>query len=803
MSYRPCVKTWHYCVVRGLWLMLMTLTSTSVWSQVPRQAATVAQVEVPRVTGRQLADAQEVLQRAGFQSESKAEGPTGGVRIVVNTIPEGGTKVPSIRRPVVVLVHRGQPATPGTGEVFQPTPPPGATTTPRMPDLSGMTCQMAQERIERAFRARLQCALGTLSGSVEPGRINRQSPEPRTVIRLSERREFYAWLEPSTVEVPSVTGTQAQAAIDALRRAGLRPSFGDTPNRWQWVGSQDPAGGSRVAPQSTVRLGLVGRYLVPNILGRTCADAERVVRDQGHSGLRCVEEAGSGNPAPGLVHTQSPPAGAVLSQPQTVEARFQPQQVVVPDVVGFPETQAVNMLRQLRLGAALTGPDAGMGRQVRIQAPAAGTSVLPGREVTLTMGLTVPRLTGFDCPRASSLAREYGFPAFTCEPRLAGASESLRRIFEQSPTAGTVLTAPQPVTALFAQPVQVPNVVGRPLNEAMSMLTGAPLEGRPDASNGDRVVIGQLPGPGSEATPRSSVALTTQRYELVPRVVGMLLDEAQTALAKAEFKANPDQSDRIGQRKVEAQQPTAGERVPVGRSVGLTTYIEVEVPDVVNLMLPEAEASLSGRRLVARPDRDDKRADRQVRSQQPAALSLVKERSEIKLNTVRLVRQLPPLEGRSCKQAKEDGDVAGVNVQCKVDSLVGFALGEPVVKSQPSLIAPVVEGSTIEVLAVPPWWSTPTLLLLALSPGLGFGGRTLYRKLIRPRPAPPDPTPVPDPLPGLALRMVTDPLPSVTLRPAHDDHGIPQNVHWQIRTGEAVVFLRMTNAQSGESDGPH
>ncbi|MBT2301723.1 PASTA domain-containing protein [Variovorax paradoxus] len=668
-----------------------------------------------------------------------------------------------------------------------------------MPDLFGMTCGAAQQRIAQAFHAQLLCATGAGSGRAPPGRIYQQSPEAQSPVRPGASVQYRAWTEPDSIVVPQVTGMRADLAIATISQARLRPRYdGARLDRWQWIESQDPSGGSKVTFQAPVQLRMVGRYRVPDLTGQTCADADRLVRDQGLRGLRCLEEAGPGTPPPGRIYSQVPTAGTVLSVPQQVEARHQPLQVIVPDVLGLPEVQAVEALRRQRLAAVMGGPGASRGRQVANQTPRGGTPVLPGTEVALTLRLTVPALLGLDCQRALAQAGEYGFADLRCEPQLAGPTQQLHRVFEQTPPAGTMLAAPRQLVALYALPVQVPDVGGSLLGDALAALGKVPLTGQPDASDGDRQVTTQRPGPGSEVAPRSAVMLTTQRYEKVPSVIGLSLPDARARLRDLGFGASPDHADRSSSRKVDAQKPSADERVAAGSAVGLTTHVEVEVPNVVGQMLPEAATTLANGGLNGNADRDDHRSDRQVRVQRPEAKTFVAEHSDVTLTTVRMVKVLPPMVGDSCKLAREKGQQAGVKVQCKVESAVPIVLGEPVVTAQPPLDAAVDEGTLIEVKAVPPWWSTPSLLALALSAtgSLGWAGR----KAIRPPRPPPAP---PAPPSALILRVAPDLDPSLNVRFADESGwGGPREprLNWRLAINEPLVCLRGLQDLSGATD---
>jgi beta-lactam-binding protein with PASTA domain len=410
----------------------------------------------------------------------------------------------------------------------------------------------------------------------------------------------------------------------------------------------------------------------------------------------------------------------------------------------------------------------------------------------------VPTLEGLECEAARTRAHAHGFDAFGCEVRFAGASQPLHKVFAQLPRAGAVLASPQPVQVVVAKAVQVPSVIGLGLAKALAALDAAMLQGRPDRSDGDRDVRAQQPAAGSEAPPHGAVELATQRFEKVPAVVGLWLSDAKVRLETAGLADQPDHADRPAARKIDAQQPPAGARAAAGSAVALSTHVEVVVPDVLLKRLPAAMAALTQGGLVPRPepeDRDkDRDPDREVRSQTPAAGTLVREHSEVALATMRLV-VVPAVVGQTCDSAMQKARAEGIAFRCKVDSLLPVTLGQPLVTSQPRFDKPVDQGTLIEVLAAPPWWSTPALLTMLVSGigGLGWGGRRWFRW--RPIPVPPPPPPT------LYWRLAPDIAPALSLH-LGDGRGVRERetgMGWRVAGGEPLVCLRGLQPLAGES----
>ncbi|MDN8617338.1 PASTA domain-containing protein [Variovorax ginsengisoli] len=556
----------------------------------------------------------------------------------------------------------------------------------------------------------------------------------------------------------------------------------------------------RPAPRTPDPPVQVPRYRVPDLAGQDCIGARQAVMNAGLMQFQCEVVAGPGTLPSGRIYSQSPGPGTILNEQRPVQARQQPVQVLVPNVVGMPEAQAAAAVAQRNLRASMSGPAASIGRQVANQSPQAGAAALPGSSVSLTLALTVPMLDGLDCDAARASARAHGFDAFGCEPRFAGASQPLHKVFEQLPRAGAVLASPQPVQVAVAKAVQVPNVVGLGLGKALAALDGAMLQGRPDGSDGDRDVRTQRPAAGSEAPPHSAVELATLRFVKVPAVVGLWLSDAKVRLQGAGLTDKPDHADRPDARKIDHQQPPAGGRAAADTAVALSTHVEVVVPDVLLKRLPAAMATLRQAGLLPKPDPEDRDKDRdperEVRSQTPAAGTFVRENSEVALATMRLV-VVPAVVGQTCESAVQKARDEGIAFRCKVDSLLPVTLGQPVVTSQPSFDKPVDQGTLIEVLAEPPWWSTPALLTMLVSSigGLGWGGRRWFRW--RPTPVPPPP-----PAPTLYWRLAPDIAPALSLHLGGvdgDARDRESRMGWRVAGGEPLVCLRGLQPLAGES----
>jgi beta-lactam-binding protein with PASTA domain len=207
----------------------------------------------------------------------------------------------------------------------------------------------------------------------------------------------------------------------------------------------------------------------------------------------------------------------------------------------------------------------------------------------------------------------------SCELQRAGTKEPINRVFEQKPSAQTLLATAQKLVAYVADPVVVPDVVGRALPTALATLRQAGLEGNAEATDGDREVRSQEPQRGALVAPGSTVNLTTNRFGLVPEVTGLTLAEANQQIRGRDFIPSDDiGTGSTNDRRVREQSPKAGTRRMVGSRVQLVTYREVLIPDVIGLRLPEADTRLRQAGLKAKPDQGGPPSEREVRAQAPS-----------------------------------------------------------------------------------------------------------------------------------------------------------------------------------------
>lgn len=382
-----------------------------------------------------------------------------------------------------------------------------------MPDLTGLPCQAARDRVAGSGFGGLACQTElAVAGAVQPERIHRQDPAPKTVSAVP--RTVTAWVQPAPVTVPNVVGLPEDAANAQLTQRQLRPQpSGPLANAGRQVAVQSPLAGSQVLPTTAVRITL--QLSVPSVKGLGCDAARARAREHGLPDSSCVLRRATSSDPINQVFNQRPPAGTLLATAQPLVAEVA-EPVVVPDVVGQPLPAALATLRQAGLAG---GPDASDGdREVRSQKPLPGAQVAPGSTVALatTRFAPVPAVVGLALPEAIGRLRSKGFGAVDDVP--PGAPRDDRKARTQAPEAGTRSAIGTRVVLTSYREVVVPDVVKSRLPDALSRLEQAGLKGKPDRQDdaAQREVRAQAPAAGERVPEQNDVALTTVRMVVVP-----------------------------------------------------------------------------------------------------------------------------------------------------------------------------------------------------------------------------------------------------------------------------------------------
>ncbi|MFM9140510.1 MAG: PASTA domain-containing protein, partial [Solirubrobacterales bacterium] len=250
------------------------------------------QVTVPSVVGSQEAEAQAVLEKAGFDTESQrrqSDSPRGQV---IAQDPAGGDKA-------------------GRGSTVTLTVSDGPKSLP-VPSVSGLSASQAKRRLENAgFNVRER---EKPDDKVPSGDAVETLPPEGTPTPLGSTVTLVVSTGKEKVEVPSVVGQSRQDADTTLRAAGFGVSITERESATAEPGpviSQDPAGGSEADRGSTVAIVVAKKATtatVPNTVGTD--EATAIERIQGAGFRVSIERVPVGDEADeGTVVDQSPTGG--------------------------------------------------------------------------------------------------------------------------------------------------------------------------------------------------------------------------------------------------------------------------------------------------------------------------------------------------------------------------------------------------------------------------------------------------------------------------------------------------------------
>jgi eukaryotic-like serine/threonine-protein kinase len=261
-----------------------------------------------------------------------------------------------------------------------------------------------------------------------PARSNRWIwPVALLVLAVLGMIGFFALSSPNQVSVPIVVGQTLDSARTEIERAGLQVDVRRRADRAprDIVFDQAPNAGRKVDDRSTVAVFVSngpGTVKVPDVVGIAEADAKRRLRS---AGLRPQSQQESSIKVPaGVVIRSDPSAGRPVDRQSTVTLVVSSgaEQVVVPDVKGQDEQEAVAALREKGLTAvvrekASTEP-AGT---VVSQSPVGGQQIDQGSTVTIFVSngkvKEVPDVTGLSQADAESQLEDAGFtPAIRTRP---------------------------------------------------------------------------------------------------------------------------------------------------------------------------------------------------------------------------------------------------------------------------------------------------------------------------------------------------------------------------------------------------
>lgn len=268
--------------------------------------------------------------------------------------------------------------------------------------------------------------------------------------------------------------------------------------------------------------GLNGDVEVPDLIGETREEAERLLSDRGL--VADVTEEPNDKVDAGRVSAQDPEAGTELSEGDPVKLTVSTGRAtkVVPDVVTRPENEARFILAQAGFEVRVENiedADAESGTVVS-QDPAGGAEATEGSPVTITVSLgpgeeVVPDVSGQSLASAQTELQAKGF-------RIGGPEEESSDSFSEGQVtrtdpAGGVTADRNSVVTIFVstgvERVEVPDVTNQSESTASATLRGDGFEVAVETQTvdpGDPTgrVLSQDPSGGRRADKGSTVTIT-------------------------------------------------------------------------------------------------------------------------------------------------------------------------------------------------------------------------------------------------------------------------------------------------------
>jgi eukaryotic-like serine/threonine-protein kinase len=272
--------------------------------------------EVPRVVGKQLLQARQILEREGFEVEESRVRSQAPFDQVVDQDP-----------------NPAEEADEGSTVVLEVSGGPG---TVRVPTVRGLPQAVAIEALDkRDLKATVD---RRPSETIEKGIAIRTVPAAGEEVERGERVQLFVSSGPEQVDVPDVTGLSRDSAEDLLSEAGLEVAVEqrESEEPEDDVISQDPAAGTEVDRGSTVTIAVstgIEKVSVPNVVGLSRRDAIAQLREVGLTAApREVDVTDASQD--GVVTDQRPGAGIEIEKGKAVVIMIG---VLIQDDVLTPE----------------------------------------------------------------------------------------------------------------------------------------------------------------------------------------------------------------------------------------------------------------------------------------------------------------------------------------------------------------------------------------------------------------------------------------------------------------------------------
>ena len=201
----------------------------------------------------------------------------------------------------------------------------GGGKTYAVPLVNNEPVAMAQGQIKSAHLR--STVIDQASANVNKGLVIKSSPAEGNNVAANTLVTLYVSTGAAPVAVPNVEGKQQSAAETTLQNDGFAVVIQQDTTSTEPAGtvvSQDPIGGTTVAPGSKVTLSVSGAASVPNVVGLSQASATTSLQSAGFK-VNVETVAGQNGTAPGDVWQQNPTANSTAAPGSSVTILVQPQ----------------------------------------------------------------------------------------------------------------------------------------------------------------------------------------------------------------------------------------------------------------------------------------------------------------------------------------------------------------------------------------------------------------------------------------------------------------------------------------------
>ncbi|MDO5029661.1 MAG: PASTA domain-containing protein [Corynebacterium sp.] len=321
--------------------------------------------EVPSITGLSQPQAMSAISDAGFEPVvDERYHNTVAASKIIGSEPLAGERV--VRGDdVLVLVSLGRPTVPAYPANHSP-----------------------QVYSEELSKRTLKEKVGepVFSDDVSPGDLVFAKPSPGQAVNVGATVTVHYSIGPAPVKVPHIVGLTEKQARQQLREAGLE--VGDTVEEFSASADEDeviavsPDEGTGLERGSSVTLTVNNGIEVPKVVGRTEADARKILQRAGIEVAK-VRTSDSSSSSYGRVDSVSPAAGEVIDPDNATVTLTVSRSVKVPQLMGKTVKQARREAEKQNLELEVSG-SASENDRVLVQSPLPGSRAKAGDSIKVS-----------------------------------------------------------------------------------------------------------------------------------------------------------------------------------------------------------------------------------------------------------------------------------------------------------------------------------------------------------------------------------------------------------------------------------